>query len=147
MMYLAALAAALAAIMAPPTAPNWHDLQVLDRCGHRPDSCAWLSSSPELIEAVGAVESGGKWWAVRDSHLGKFQIGTRFSRMPWPALFVPALAELEARRQLDGWLEVAGGNVRRGLAGYRCGYAGSRGRCGDKYAAAVLAQLSIIADR
>lgn len=140
----AALAAAILAALTPAPPRTWHDEAVADRCNARPDSCAWSASSPELLEAVAAVESGGQWWAVSPGGgcFGKFQLCARFARLPWPALFVPALAEHEARRQLDGWIGLAGGNVRRGLAGYRYGYPGLRGLRGDEYAAAVLAQLA-----
>lgn len=140
------ISAALALSMALQPVESWHDHAVADRCHRAPESCAWTAASPAVLDAVEHAESRGRWWAVGAGArcLGPFQLCHQFARLPWPLLFVRPLARIEAGRQLDGWIAAADGQLAPALAAYRCGWAGLRGRCGVRYAAAVLRRAAEI---
>lgn len=98
------------------------------------------SPAPAVLDAVAWAESRDDWRAVSPGArcIGAFQLCSRFSAIPAPLAFVPHFARREAARQLRAWQARAGGRLAPALAAYRCGLAGLRGRCGARYAAAVL---------
>ena len=95
-----------------------------------------------VLDGVEWAESRGDPFAVsRDWRcLGAFQLCTRWSALPAPLAFVPPLARREAARQIAAWQRRAGGRLAPALAAYRCGRGGLRGKCGQAYAAAILAR-------
>jgi soluble lytic murein transglycosylase-like protein len=102
---------------------------------------AWHAVPPDIREAVVRVESRGDALAVsRSACIGLMQVCPRWSMAPRVALFVPLFNRAEGVRLLRYWHRRAHGSWRRALAGYRCGNAGLRGKCGRAYAAAVLGQ-------
>ena len=97
---------------------------------------------PAKLEwAIEYAESGGNPSVRRGDCRGLWQASAQYAT---PAVRKnPALlhdidvGRAEGRRALAGWVKVCGGEMTCALRGYRCGWAGVRGECGSKYAAAV----------
>ena len=107
----------------------------------------WLAIQPaqpfpaRLERAIEQAESGGDPWVKRGACRGLWQVDYRYAsplvRKSPALLYVPQTALEEGRRALAGWVRACGGDLTCGLRGFRCGWAGVRGECGSKYAAAV----------
>lgn len=94
---------------------------------------------PAIQKQVEYVESGHKPFVVsRAGCVGLMQVCPRYSQVPRLLLFVPVINRAEGCKMLAYWHKRAGGNWQRALAGYRCGNAGLRGKCGDTYAKRIL---------
>lgn len=94
-----------------------------------------------LERAIEHLESGDNPWAKRGMCRGLWQVDARWAsplvRKAPALLYDRAVAREEGRRALAGWVKACGGDLTCGLRGFRCGWAGVRGECGSKYAAAV----------
>lgn len=109
---------------------------------YAPALSAAAGTSPELLDAVQAVESSGNMFAVSsEGCLGLYQICPRYTPLPRWALFVPVFARAESARHLQGWRKRAKGDTMAALAAYNCGNAGLRGECGRGYAKLVLSKM------
>jgi len=92
-----------------------------------------------VAEAVEQLESGGAWWAVsRSGCVGVMQICPRWADVPRNHLLIPEINRREGIRLLRYWHNKAHGDWWATLAGYRCGWSGLRGKCGHRYAGAVI---------
>lgn len=93
----------------------------------------------QVAAAVEVVESREQWWVRSKSGcIGLMQVCPKWSTYPAAWLWHPVINRLEGQRLLVYWHARAGGKWRLALAGYRCGNAGLHGRCGQRYARAVL---------
>jgi len=93
-----------------------------------------------VAAAVEQVESRGEWWAERGCHRGVMQVCTRWAKVAPARLWIPADNRREGKRLLAYWYR-HGHKWAFALAAYRCGWNGLRGKCGNNYASAVLAEV------
>lgn len=97
---------------------------------------------PARLEwAIEYAESRGEPWTKRGGCMGVWQVNPAYAsplvRKAPALLYDPDVGRAEGRRALRGWLKPCGGEMTCALRGYRCGWAGVRGECGSRYAAAV----------
>lgn len=97
---------------------------------------------PARLEwAIEYTESGGDPWSKRGVCRGLWQVNAEYAsphvRKSPALLYDPVVSRAEGRRALHGWSKICRGDMTCALRGYRCGWAGVRGECGSKYAAAV----------
>ena len=98
-----------------------------------------------VAAAVEVVVSGGQWWARSSAGcIGVMQVCPRWSHVPAAWLWHPQVNRAEGDRLLRYWLQRSGGDWKLALAGYRCGNGGLRGRCGARYARAVLRLVRVL---
>jgi hypothetical protein len=66
------------------------------------------------------------------------QVCPKWAHVPRDNLLIPEVNRQEGIRLLRYWHGKSHGDWWATLAGYRCGWNGLRGKCGHKYARAVL---------
>ena len=104
---------------------------------------ATFDTFPTPLEAaIEHVESRGDTFAQAGSHRGLWQVKAQFASpvvREIPALLhVPLVGRVEGRRMLAYWQRRCKGDMACALRGYRCGNKGLHGKCGHKYASAIL---------
>ena len=107
-------------------------------CTDSPATCRTAEVPVRVLYAVAWVESRWHPLATRGRHVGAWQQRSDTASVHPLALYLPPVAELEARRHLAALLARTGGDVPAALAAYRCGLAGARRGCGREYAARVI---------
>lgn len=91
-----------------------------------------------VAAAVEQVESRGQWYAERGCHRGVMQVCSRWAKVPASHLWIPSENRKEGVRLLRYWRGKAHGDWWAAVAAYRCGWGGLSGKCGKKYANAVI---------
>jgi soluble lytic murein transglycosylase-like protein len=94
----------------------------------------------QVLVAIEHVESRGNPNVVsKDGCVGLMQVHPKWSKYSKEQLKDPITNRAEGRRLFLYWHRKAHYNWAFSLAAYRCGWGGLEGKCGVRYARAVLA--------